>query len=263
MITRLRLPAKMFVTLLGVFLAIPGSAAEHKSARPAVFDLPLGARAADLPDPTRFADLSCGNNGGPSTHVVVEWTAFSACPRDADGLYEIAFRYDDEDELVARALGRPSDAWGLGTSIDYFPVVLSVLFTAAGRLVGLRIITDHRYDPKHDKFLHLRPRNEHYLLGLYLMERFGMTEANCRELPVQGETPVLGMFMKRECEQIRGNTRYTIDSRLLRRHGAGDVDPVMGTLTDGQFISETRAEMRLISPGWNKDTLRHRVPLGD
>jgi hypothetical protein len=60
---------------------------------------------------------------------------------------------------------------------------------------------------------------------------------------------MLGMFVKRWCELVRDGVRYTIDSRLLRRRGESDVDPVMGQLTEGQFLSETRAEIRLVSPG--------------
>ena len=56
------------------------------------------------------------------------------------------------------------------------------------------------------------------------------------------------MFAKRECERVADGRRYLVESRLFRRPGETDVDPVMGTLTDGQFLSETRAEIRLVNP---------------
>ncbi|MGN6489858.1 MAG: hypothetical protein ACTHLT_18825 [Devosia sp.] len=179
---------------------------------------------------------------------LTDWTEFTQCRADAEGLHEVTFNYDDEAELAARARDDAAAAWQLGTSLDYFPIIPSALFDPAGKLVGLRVVTDPRYDPRHETFLHLRPRQENYLLGLYLMGRWGMSEADCRDLPpAAGETPVLGMFAKRSCAATRDGRRYTIESRLLRRPGETDVDPVMGTLTEGQFTSETRAEIRLLS----------------
>lgn len=234
--------------LAGLVLTMSLTSGAHSADRLTVFDLKLGTLAAEMPE-GQFEGLSCGSDGGPTMGSIAGWTAFAECPQDAEGLYEISFTYDDEAEMEARAEDRPSDAWGLGTSVEHFPVVLSALFNAQGRLEGLRIISDARYDPAHETFLHLRPRAEHYLLGLYLMDRFGMTEADCFDLPPDvGETPVLGMFEKRSCELVHDRFRYSIETRLLRRPGETDIDPVMGTLTEGQFVSETRAEVRLVNP---------------
>lgn len=236
--------------LVGLILGLaPLPAAGEETARATIFDLPLGASAPDLPPAARFDELACGNDGGPPMQPVADWTAFAACPAGADGLHEITFRYDDEAEQIARAKDDVPAAWGLGTTFAYFPVIVSALFDDKGRLAALRIVSDPRYDPRHETFLHLRPRQEHYLLGLYLMDRFGIRDADCRDLaPAQGESPMLGMFVKRSCELTRDGRRYTIETRLLRRRGETDLDPVMGTLTQGQFLSETRAEIRLVSP---------------
>jgi hypothetical protein len=226
------------------------TARSEETPRATIFDLQLGARVQDLVPASRFGELACGNNGGPAMQVLADWSQFARCPADADGLHEITFRYDDEAELMARATDDVPAGWSLGTSLDYFPVIVSTLFDVGGTLTGLRIVSDPRYDPRHETFLHLRPRGEHYLLGLYLMDRFGMSEADCRDLPpAAGETPVLGMFAKRSCTLTREGRRYSIESRLLRRPGESDVDPVMGTLTEGQYLSETRAEIRLVNPG--------------
>lgn len=236
------------ITILSLLIqtTTAGSAVVPRSS---IFDLELGAKASQQVPAHRFNDLACGSNGGPAMQRLGGWEEFAQCPADADGLHEVTFSYDDEAELAARARDEAAAAWSLSTSLDYFPIIPSALFDAAGTLVGLRVVTDPRYDPRHETFLHLRPRQEDYLLGLYLMDRWGISEADCRDLPpAAGETPVLGMFAKRSCSATRDGRRYTIESRLLRRPGETDVDPVMGTFTEGQFTSETRAEMRLLSP---------------
>jgi hypothetical protein len=233
-----------------ISLTLVPAAQAFDSSRATIFDLKLGTEAAALLPASRFGELACGSNGGPAMQAVADWSDFARCPADDEGLREITFRYDDEAELVARATDNVPAAWSLGTSLDYFPVIVSALFDVGGTLVGLRIVSDPRYDPRHETFLHLRPRQEHYLLGLYLMDRFGMADTDCRDLPPAiGETPVIGMFAKRSCALTREGRHYTIESRLLRRPGESDVDPVMGTLSQGQYVSETRAEIRLVNPG--------------
>jgi len=241
--------AKALTVVFAVVVATLPSPAAAPHDRATLFDLRLGLTASQLLPSSDFKDLACGSNGGPAMLSVTDWSEFAACPPDADGLREITFRYDDEAELAARAADDVAAAWSLGTSFDYFPVVVSVLFDAAGRLVGQRMVSDPRYDPRHEQFLHLRPRLEHYLLGLSLMDRFGMTEADCRDVAAApGETPVLGMFVKQTCLKLQDGVRYAIEARLLRRPGETDVDPLMGTLTEDQYLSETRAEVRLLSP---------------
>jgi hypothetical protein len=81
------------------------------------------------------------------------------------------------------------------------------------------------------------------------MPRFGMTDTNCHDLPADpGESPVIGQFDKRECrrEDAAAGRRYTIIARYLRKPGQHDVDPATRQLTNGQFESFTRAEVRLL-----------------
>lgn len=241
-------PAKLLAILAALMLISPAKAASLP--RATVFDLELGAKAAALLPASRFTHLACGSAGGPAMQPLADWSGFAVCPPDADGLHEVTFRYDDTAEQAARGSGDVAAAWSLGTSFDYFPIIVSALFDAKGTLAGLRIVSDPRYDPRHETFLHLRPRQEQYLLSLYLLDRFGMTSADCRDLPpATGETPMLGLFEKRSCKLTRDGRRYSIQTRLLRRRGESDVDPVMGTPTEGQYLSETRAEIRLVNPG--------------
>ena len=136
----------------------------------------------------------------------------------------------------------------------------SVLFDDAGRVGGRRIVTDPRPEQRQDSFLHVRPRQEHYLLALYLLDRFGMNPSDCHDETAQpGESAVLGMFVKQECAATRGKQSYRIESRLYRRPGEADVDPATGLPTEGAFVSETRAEILAIAAA-NKDTPQHRVP---
>jgi hypothetical protein len=243
------MPLVRTLALAATVAMLASPLAKAEEARATIFDLQLGTTAAKLVPASRFGHLACGSNGGPAMQPLADWGGFATCRADRDGLHEITFRYDDTAEQAARARGDVAAAWSLGTSLYYFPVIVSALFDDGGTLAGLRIVTDPRYDPRHETFLHLRPRQEHYLLGLYLMDRFGIGETDCRDLPpAAGESPMLGMFAKRTCTATKDGRRYSIESRLLRRRGETDIDPVMGTPTEGRYLSETRAEIRLVNP---------------
>jgi hypothetical protein len=235
-------------------------AATAATSRPTLFDLPLGQLATALA--TDFKSYACGSNGGPPAMHLAGWRDFRRCPPDAEGLHEVAVEYDDADERVARAAGNPAAAWGLGTSIDYFPIIASALFDDAGRLQGLRLVTDARPDQQKTPFVLYRPYGEHYLLQLYLMDRFGMTAADCRDLPLaRGQSPVFGIVANRVCDRTDASAgrRYHIEARFYRRRGEHDVDADTGRATKGQFLSETRAEIRAIGE-WNRGTPPRRAP---
>jgi hypothetical protein len=179
---------------------------------------------------------------------------------DNAGRHEVYFEYDDEAEYVARAHADYPAGWSAGTAIDAFPVITSVLFDDAGTVAALRIVTDPRPEQRQDQFLHLRPRQEHYLLALYLLDRFGMSAADCRDRPpVSGESPMLGMFVQQTCAATIGNRHYEIESRLYRRPGETDVDPSTGLPTQGAFVSETRAEITVTGAA-NRDTPPRPAP---
>jgi len=238
MLRALRLATCLFVALAGTAGA---------SQRLTLFDLQLGGSAAHMPD--AFRSYACGTDGGPPGEAVADWTDFPRCAPDADGLHEIYFEYDGAAEMRARREGNPAATWGLGTSIDYFPIVASALFDDGGTLQGLRIVTDPRPEQRKDPFLLVRPYGEHYLLQLYLMDRFGMSAGDCKDIPLAaGRAPVFGMVTNRVCDRtdLVGKRHYHVEARFFRRRGQHDVDPDTGRPTEGQFVSETRAEIRAI-----------------
>jgi hypothetical protein len=228
--------------------------------RPTIFDIPLGALASDLPPPSEFGVFACGSNGGPPGTPILGWADFSTCAKDAGGWHEVYFEYDDEAEYVARAQSDYAAGWEAGTAIDFFPVITSVLFDDTGRTEALRIVTDPRPEQRRDQFLHLRPRQEHYLLALYLLDRFGMSASDCHDRPpTLGKSPMLGMFADQSCAATVAGRHYEIESRLYRRPGETDVDPATGMPTEGAFVSETRAAITATAAA-NKGTPPHPVP---
>jgi hypothetical protein len=236
------------LVVASLFAFAPVASASGDAPRLTIWDLPLGTAAGKLR--TGFVHFACGSNGGPPLKPLSGWSDFVRCDPEPDGLREVYLEYDDSREKAALAAGRWLPLDQIGTLQDYFPVMASVLFAQDGTLVGLRLVTDPRPDEKADNGLpRPRPRGEHYLLALYLMPRFGMTDADCRELPPgRGESPVIGQFVKRECtrDDRAAHRRYTIVAHYLRKPGQHDVDPATGQLTEGQFESFTRAEVRLL-----------------
>ena len=242
----------MGITALAATLLLPlGPALAFGAAlagdRPTIWDIPLRAAISDIPAANGFEALACGSNGGPPFAKLADWSEFTRCAPEPDQLREVYFRYRDGTN------GGPNDRVDpaqIGTTEAFFPVITSVLLDEAGQVQGLRLVTDPRPEPnKRAGMLTVRPRGEHYLLGLYLMERFAMTEADCRDLePASGETAVVGQFVKRDCAKtdLTRGIRYTISERYLRKRGQTDVDPVSGQLTEGQYESWTRAEVRAV-----------------
>ena len=57
-----------------------------------------------------WGQLACGSDGGPPRQDLDTWADFKKCPPEANGLHEVAARFDDEDEYVAKALGEPAYA---------------------------------------------------------------------------------------------------------------------------------------------------------
>jgi hypothetical protein len=248
------------ISMLCAIAALISSACLAETPRPTIFDLPLGAMAEALPSSAEFGTFACGNNGGPPGKVLTGWRDFKTCVADLQGRHEVYFEYDDEAEYVARAHEDYPKGWDAGTAIDAFPVMTSVLFDDAGRVVGLRMVTDPRPEQRDDPFLHVRPRQEHYLLGLYLLDRFGVSPSDCHdEAAKPGESAVLGMFVRQRCAATIGEKSYMIESQLYRRPGESDVDLATGLRTEGAFVSETRAEI-LVIPAASTSTPPHPAP---
>lgn len=211
------------------------------------FDLTLGTAAGTLPGPPLFTRFACGSNGGPPMRKLNAWTDFVVCEPETDGLREVYFEFGDAALGAARALDDYVAAWSAGTQFDYFPIIASALFDDAGTLRGLRVVTDPRRDQRKDPFLRLRPRIEHYLMRLHLMEAFGLESSGCVSFPMRDdEAPVIGMFERETCDWSRDGETIHIESVFVRRKGEADVNPETGRLSEGQFESVTRAEFRAL-----------------
>jgi hypothetical protein len=222
--------------------------AGERPVRHEVWDIPLGAGIADLPDD--YVDYACGTNGGPPSTPLTGWKDYRRCRPDANGLHEVYFRYDDEIEYWAKAnnLADQMEQY-IGTKTYGFPVTVSALIgddgqgtgqgTGQGAAIvrGVRIVSDPR-DPTGD-------RDEAYLLRNFLNARFGREGWQCEDLAAEpGETPVTGVFIKQRCEKdMDGGVHGLLMTRHLRKPGQTQYDPHSGRETTNQFESSVRFEL--------------------
>src|SRR6266404_1064993 len=192
-------------------MALPAGAQPMR--RATIWDLKVGAPIAEQPNPSEFRGFACGSNGGPPRAPLAGWADFKRCAREAGGLREVYFEYDDELEYIARAHDndREISRWA-GTHEVTFPVITSALFDDAGILKGIRMVTDARPEHKNDI--------------------------------AEGESPVGALFVKRVCERNdpAAGRRIVIRVNLFRKPGQSGYNPQLPTqLTQGQFESSARA----------------------
>ncbi len=218
--------------------------------RPTIWDLKIGAPIADQPPPGEFRGFACGSNGGPPRAPLSGWSDFRRCPAEVDGLHEVYFEYDDENEYIARAHDddREISRWA-GTHEVTFPVIVSALFNDAGTLKGIRMVTDPRPEHRNDiTEADRRPREEAYLLGGVMAARFDIDAGrDCMSLSrSEGESPVGTLFIKQVCERSdqAAGRRYILHINLFRKPGQSAYNPQLPTqLTQGQFESSARIEV--------------------
>src|SRR5947208_13430265 len=203
---------------------------------PRIWDVQPGTPVGDLPE-EEFVDPACGTNGGPPGLRIGGFEQFERCRAEASGLREIWFRYDDEVEYIARA-ARDPDAVTRANAMVVLgqPVVLSLLVDRAGLVQGYRIITD----PHAKEEL----RIEAYAIVIAFKARFGPAGWNCTDMPpAEGETPILGLFIKQRCQKISDGQQITMDSRRYHKPGQALLDPNTGLPTVNQFESSARMEV--------------------
>lgn len=220
--------------ILALFAAAPAFACQG---RPIVWDIQLGASLKDLPG--GFTDHACGSNGGPPGRLIAGFAAFKECKPDSEGLYEVAFRYDDEPEFVARALKQTrAVAMCEGTKVFGFPVVPSVLLDDEGIVRGLRLATDPRGIEPAD-------RSNHWALGNLLKRRYGENGWVCEDLPeIPGETPVARFKLKEVCTKLLlDGANLTIQSEYYHRAGQSFTDE-FGNVQPNLFVSQTWFEIK-------------------
>lgn len=198
--------------------------------------LTLGLKAATM-STSGFGEFACGSNGGPARQKLDDWTGFSKCRPEANGLHEVNVRFEDEQEYVGRAVGDDYYAnQRSSTRVAGHPVILSALFDDSGTLRGLRFISDPRASPLERRMAHM--------LRLAVINRYGAGGWNCTDFPAaEGETPVGGVFVKQRCEKLTAERSLTVEARFLRKPGQNAIDPATGEYTSGQFESWTRFEV--------------------
>jgi hypothetical protein len=204
--------------------------------RPKIWDMKFGTPVGELPD-EEFVDPACGTNGGPPGLRIASFEEFEKCRAETSGLREIWFRYDDEEEYVARAARNPDAVARANTMVMLGqPITLSMLVDRAGRLQGYRIFTDLRADAD--------LRKDAYLIGTAFKVRYGGDGWDCKdEPPAAGETPLEGIFIKQRCQKRAEGHQVTVESRHYYKAGQALVDPNSGVSTVNQFESSARIEV--------------------
>jgi hypothetical protein len=196
--------------------------------------LGLNAKAMTLDG---WGDLACGSNGGPPRQKLDGWSDFKKCRPEASGLYEIAARFEDEDEYIGKAIDDPMYAsQRTGTRVAGHPVILSVLFDGEGVLRGIRFVSDPRGTPIERRMAHM--------LRLAVINHYEPDGWKCTDFPAaEGETPVGGVFIKQRCEKTTPERALTVEAHFLRKPGQNAIDPATREYTQGQFESWTRFEL--------------------
>jgi len=249
--------AARFVLWLALVLAVSAAHAQLRvpQDRLTVLDLALGTHVSEMPAWEEFKRYACGSNGGPPLLFIAGWEEFHRCATDeATGLSEVYFEYDDELEYVARANDLPFaiTRWA-GTQLFGHPIMVSGLFSDAGVLAGVRILTDSRADyVARDLRVELEDREAAHELSARMMSWYGIVrDEHCIDLPpAEGEAPVGRRFIKRACERLdaENNRRVVVEMHFFRKAGQRARDPFLGRLTEGQFESSTRLEIFLLDP---------------
>lgn len=243
----MRLAAILMFAMLGSTAAAVAAEELHRST---IWDLVLGAPVSAQPPPPQFQAFACGSNGGSPRAPLTGWADFKRCPAEANGLHEVYFEYDDENEYIARAHDnyREISRWA-GTHEVTFPVIASALFDDAGILQGIRLVTDPRPEHRNDiTEADRKTREESYALGGVMANRFGIEpERDCKSLPpAEGESAVGSLFIKQVCERKdpESHRRFVVRVNLFRKPGQSGVNPQLPTqLTQGQFESSARLEV--------------------
>jgi hypothetical protein len=216
-------------------LLLIGSGAPAQS-RPKIWDMTFGTPVAALPD-EEFVDPACGTNGGPPGLRLASFEEFEKCRAEPTGLREVWFRYDDEEEYIARAARNPDAVARANTMVMLGqPIMLSLLADRAGRLQGYRIFTDPRADPD--------LRKDAYLIGQAFKPRYGSDGWDCEdESPAAGESAFEGIFIKQHCRKLADGHQVTVESRHYYKPGQAMLDPISGASTVNQFESSARIEI--------------------
>jgi hypothetical protein len=223
-------------TALALVLLIPAANSAWSQQPLKIWDIPFGTPVGELPDDD-FVDPACGTNGGPPGLRIATFEDFAKCRAEPSGLREIWFRYDDEDEYVARA-ARDPDAVARANAMVLLgqPVTLSLLVDQSGRVQGYRIFTDPHAEPD--------LRKDAYLIAIAFKSRFGSDGWDCSDIPpAAGETPIDGVFVKQRCQKVSDAQHVILESRHYYKPGQALIDPNTGLPTLNQYESSARLQV--------------------
>ena len=226
---------------LALVVAAGAAAAQTRKDPGEIHGLKLGLDARQI-STDGFGEFACGSNGGPPRAKLGGFADFAKCPAEPSGLREVYLRFDDEEEYVGKAIDDDQYTQKVGTRVAGHPVILSVLFDAAGILRGIRFVTDPRAAPNERRMAHL--------LRLAAINRYGPQGWACVDQPpTEGETPVGGVFVKRQCHKTTAERDITVEAHFLRKPGQSETDPATGEYRAGQYESWTRFE--LLDPNYH------------
>ncbi len=151
-------------------------------------------------------------------NTLTGWSDYYRCPKDAQGLYGISFRYDGAANPLA---GLSEDAQS--TEVAGQPVKLQLLIDATAHLAGIRIATDPA--------ARMHQHRGAYLFGQQAKARYGASGWQCTESsPTPTEQPIGPTFVKEHCEKKARGRVYLID-RDLHRDPAQTLDHFVSAST--------------------------------
>jgi hypothetical protein len=228
--------ALAIAALIPVMAGVGSATARAQAPTPEIWDVKPGTPVGELPDEA-FVDPACGTNGGPPGLSLGSFENFAKCRAESSGLREIWFRYDDELEYIARA-ARDQDGVARSNAMVVLgqPVILSLLLDRAGLVQGYRIFTD----PHADQELRIGA----YAVAIAFKARFGTDGWECNDIPpAEGETPVMGTFVKQRCQKVSGGEQIVVESRHYYKPGQALLDPNTGLPTVNQFESSARIQV--------------------
>jgi hypothetical protein len=211
-------------------LLVMAPAAQSQQRPPTIWDLVLPTAVGDLPADA-FVDPACGTNGGPPGLPIASFAQFKKCRPETSGLREVWFRYDDEQEYIARA-ARDPDAIARSRAMVVLgqPIILSLLVDDASLVQGYRIFTDPHSEEE--------TRANAYTVAIAFKARFGTGGWDCRDIPpAAGETPIAGEFIHERCRKVADGLTIAVESRHYYKPGQGPIDTNTGIATVNQFES--------------------------
>ncbi len=158
----------------------------------------VGVPVDDLPA-LGYRRFACGQNGKPPVQRLEGWNDYATCPPDSEGLYEVAFQYDNDDA------GESVE----GTGVAGHPVLISLLLNSEGIVDGIRFFTD----PEASSYNIRRS----YILAGIARTRFGWQGFECVDLPRKGgEFELGGVFHKERCVKDFGDRTIAIEKYFYR-----------------------------------------------